>query len=524
MCRATMRLRRRQILCSLILAFSLLPMGLALAAEPTFASPNFKLKWERADKPIGDGVADPSRSWLWGPEAFDPTTGNSEPYADSPGGNRQVQYFDKARMEINNPANGLVTNGLLVRELISGRLATGDTTFKQRRPADDIPVAGDPTNNNGPTYASFVKVASLNGDNASAARLGERVSDTIAKDGKLGTDATLGEKAKYVYFDATLKHNIPDVFWIFLNQQGTIYQQGKMTAAQPVLGENAAAPWLDATGLPISEAYWTKVTLAGVSKDVLVQAFERRVLTFTPDNPAAFQVEMGNVGRHYFTWRYSTSYDITTPPTTMPKAIASSCSDLPDGSNGAFSLTKCGPAGMRAILATSAQVSETVAVTPIDPYGNVQPSFNIVTAGDSVASTNFDTLPQMPKGAWTFKFHAQKTGKDSITYLWLDPPVDKLTIIPVRRVGTIDDQFAFVVVGFKPNERISISLSAPDGTHGEAVGVLNANAGGGWTETFQPRRDFGYPSGQTAPTGQYGLAFMSYSDNSRWVSVTFTIK
>jgi hypothetical protein len=496
---------------------------MALAAEPSFVSTNFKVKWERADKPVGDGVADPSRSWLWGPEAFDPTTGSTEPYADSSGGNRQVQYFDKARMEINNPANNLVTNGLLVRELISGRLATGDATFKQRQPANDIPVAGDPTNNNGPTYASFAKVASINGDNTSTARPGDRVSDTIDKDGKVGTDANLGEKAKYVYFDTNLKHNIPDVFWIFLNQQGTVYQNGKMVADQPVLGENTAAPWLDATGLPISEAYWAKVTLAGVNKDVLIQAFERRVLTYTPDNPEAFQVEMGNVGRHYFTWRYSTKYDITTAPTPTPKAIATSCSDLPDGSNGAFSLTKCGPAGMRAILATSAQISETVAVTPIDPYGNIEPSFNIVTAGDGVASTNFDTLPQMPKGAWTFKFHAQKTGIDSVTYLWLDPPVDKLTIIPVRRVGTIDDQFVFIVVGFKPNERINIPLGAPDGTHGNAIGVSNGNAGGGWTETFQPRRDITYRGGRSVPIGQYSLTFIAYNDHSRSVSVTFNI-
>jgi hypothetical protein len=29
------------------------------------------------------------------------------------------------------------------------------------------------------------------------------------------------------------------------------------------------------------------------------------VLTYTPSNPAAFRVEMGNVGQHYFRWRYN---------------------------------------------------------------------------------------------------------------------------------------------------------------------------------------------------------------------------
>jgi hypothetical protein len=35
-----------------------------------------------------------------------------------------------------------------------------------------------------------------------------------------------------------------------------------------------------------------------------VQLFERRVLTYTPTNPAAYQVEFGNIGQHYHRWRY----------------------------------------------------------------------------------------------------------------------------------------------------------------------------------------------------------------------------
>lgn len=36
----------------------------------------------------------------------------------------------------------------------------------------------------------------------------------------------------------------------------------------------------------------------------MVQVFERCVLTYTADNPPAFQVEMGNIGVHYYRWRY----------------------------------------------------------------------------------------------------------------------------------------------------------------------------------------------------------------------------
>jgi LPXTG-site transpeptidase (sortase) family protein len=37
---------------------------------------------------------------------------------------------------------------------------------------------------------------------------------------------------------------------------------------------------------------------------VLIQAFERRVLTYAPDQPAGWKVQMGNIGQHYFEWRY----------------------------------------------------------------------------------------------------------------------------------------------------------------------------------------------------------------------------
>ncbi|HQZ89391.1 MAG TPA: hypothetical protein PLR44_05005, partial [Thermomicrobiales bacterium] len=58
------------------------------------------------------------------------------------------------------------------------------------------------------------------------------------------------------------------------------------------------------TGLPITEAYWSAVAVDGTTHDVLWQCFERRCLTFTPDNDAQWQVEMGNVGQHYHRWRY----------------------------------------------------------------------------------------------------------------------------------------------------------------------------------------------------------------------------
>ena len=63
-------------------------------------------------------------------------------------------------------------------------------------------------------------------------------------------------------------------------------------------------PWFYASGLPVSEPYWATVRVAGTQKDVLVQCYERRVLTYTPSNADPFRVEMGNVGIHYYAWRY----------------------------------------------------------------------------------------------------------------------------------------------------------------------------------------------------------------------------
>ena len=70
-----------------------------LDSSLTPANPSFRQVWERTDKPVADLRT--NRTWLWGPGAF--TGAITEPYADSPGGYRQVQYFDKARMEINQP-------------------------------------------------------------------------------------------------------------------------------------------------------------------------------------------------------------------------------------------------------------------------------------------------------------------------------------------------------------------------------------------------------------------------------------
>src|SRR5690606_21236684 len=105
-----------------------------LAEAP--ANSYFECTWQRTDLPVESGQV--NRTWMWGPEAF--TGPLHEAYAESPGGERVVQYFDKSRMEITNPGGDTnsvwyVTNGLLVVELTTGRMQVGDSQFVEREPA-----------------------------------------------------------------------------------------------------------------------------------------------------------------------------------------------------------------------------------------------------------------------------------------------------------------------------------------------------------------------------------------------------
>jgi hypothetical protein len=267
------------------------------APAGAFADSALEAVWQRTDKPVAGGAA--VRSWVWGPNPF--TAGLYEPYAEAPGGSRLVQYFDKSRMEINNPAGDrgsmwFVTNGLLVYEMVTGRMMTGDAAFEARSPAGEA-VAGDWAESNAacPTYASFGGLIGW----PAGSRVGQKATATLAKDGAVGDDPGKGGYGgtTLAYYEAATGHNIPQVMWDFMNRSGLIYVNGSYQNAKIV-------DWLFAFGYPISEPYWVRCKVAGVEKDILVQLFERRVLTYTPANPAGWQVEMGNVGMHYYRWRY----------------------------------------------------------------------------------------------------------------------------------------------------------------------------------------------------------------------------
>ena len=276
--------------------------GTAIAEAP--ANSSFAGTWERTDKPVLDGAV--ARTWMWGPEAF--TTGLEEPYAESPNGQRTVQYFDKSRMEITDPnadpaSIWFVTNGLLVVEMMTGQMQTGNNSFATLSPAQ-VNVAGDANDPNGPTYATFADLRT-----ASPLPSGQSIIQRVSRGGDVADDPSLAShNVQPTFVDDVTNHAIAAPFWDFMNSSGTVYEDGSLVTAQ--LFENA----FFATGRPVTEAYWAEVLVGGTARDVLMQCFERRCLTYTPGNSEGFVVEAGNTGRHYHAWRYDGGGDPGPPP------------------------------------------------------------------------------------------------------------------------------------------------------------------------------------------------------------------
>ena len=286
--------RTAAICAVLVLApLLLLPVSQVTAGVPP--GPEFERTWARTDFPVIEGVV--PRTWIWGPGPN--TEVLNEPNFQAPAGTHTVQYYDKARMEIPDPnadpnAPGYVRTGLLVTELISGRIQIGDNQFRNFSPSLAT-VAGDLDDPNGMTYETVGTLLDLPPFAA-----GTVLTTRVSPDGSLSDApefAVHGVTADH--YVAETDHRIASVFWEFMNSSGTVWN-GVEYVNQPLFPE----PFF-ATGLPITEAYWLRVRVAGVEQDVLLQCFERRCLTYTPSNPDGWKVESNNVGIHYFDWRYN---------------------------------------------------------------------------------------------------------------------------------------------------------------------------------------------------------------------------
>jgi hypothetical protein len=261
--------------------------------------------WERTDKVVADGQV--HRTWMWGPQPNSDVI--LEEYAEAPGGYRMVRYFDKSRQEVNNPDGDdtspwFVTNGLLVMEMAEGYEQIGDSKKRFREPAQ-VNIVGDLNDPDGVTFASLhgregdpeesllKPVEQLVAGTPVRAHLDRAGAVTYPEDTPSG--------ASVAHYEAG--HNIATTFWDFMNGEGTIVVNGEQ-----VEGKLFDNPYY-ATGLPVTEPYWVDAMVSGVKKKVLMQCFERRVLTDNPNNPDGWQVEAGNIGLQYHEWRYNVETD-----------------------------------------------------------------------------------------------------------------------------------------------------------------------------------------------------------------------
>ncbi len=273
-------MRRMFAIAGTLVSLLLLIPFPGVSAASSFASPPFQVVWQRGE------AAFPN---FWGPLSL-AKDGMQEPYKEAPGGQRLVQYFDKARMELTNPSTPtVVTNGLLTVELKTGKVQLGDNTFEQRPPAR-INIAGDPGSDS-LTYADL-------------AQLPERDTERSLPDLQPPRAFVNGQ---IVATPELLVPGLPSgpglLYGPYVQDPGKRYGQYVFKPFSDFI--NLIPQGQAAIGYPISPAIVTPVKVGGVSSYVLVQAFERRVLTFNLLNSPNTRLEFGNIGQHYNRWRYA---------------------------------------------------------------------------------------------------------------------------------------------------------------------------------------------------------------------------
>ncbi len=162
------------------------------------------------------------------------------------------QYFEKGRLEDHRAE---VTDP--VWALMYGRLTV---ELMERAP-------GTGANSSSLTYADL-RLASQ--ERVPAPR-GFTGGTLAVADGRfVPYDARLGVAGGYV---------VPDYFWGYINR-ADLFPGG----------------WLHDVGLPLTRVLSAETVKQGVRRTIMLQAFERTILTYDPQNPPAWQVERGNIG------------------------------------------------------------------------------------------------------------------------------------------------------------------------------------------------------------------------------------
>jgi hypothetical protein len=318
----------------------------------------------------------------------------------------------------------------------------------------------------------------------STASVGQPINLTIRRGGRTGRrDQSLEPKVTNKYYENTTGHNIAAPFWDFMNATGPVNTRDGRTVTGPLL------EWQYIMGYPVSEPFWTTARISGKDQEILVQLFQRRVLTFNPANPPEYQVEFTNVGRNYYNWRYGAAPapkgDLSVPPSLNAEVTPAFGDD-----NTIFRIT-----------IRNYNANENLNYIIFPPNGgsltekelgklkvNTAGTLGLAFYGDSFSYLIYSN----PLGIYRMEITGQESGKKSVIY-WrlidhmpltpttpynpdITPPPPSLNAISSPRVGTLNTSFAGFVPGFQAKDldagKVSAWVTAPNE---QVIGVYPGN-------------------------------------------------
>ena len=151
----------------------------------------------------------------------------------------------------------------------------------------------------------------------------------------------------------------------------------------------------------------------------LFQLYERRTLAYIPSMPKGWQVQMGNVGQHYYRWLYggplpAPRIALGTPTPTQPT--------VPQSIDGTIE-PSFGPVGTPfQVTLQGFRPGEEIVSWFTAPNGEATDArFNLTTGPDGkVTGISVSTIG-LSTGQWAITYHGKGSNHESVVYFYLTP-------------------------------------------------------------------------------------------------------